>query len=105
MSRIASACTSSSLKAARSSLLAVARVGPADDFDRAVEIVVDLRQRVEDVEARLELTLLVLEPPRDDEHAEVEELAAEIAERHPGRLTHHRVGRGHQRGQVDVEVR
>jgi hypothetical protein len=106
MSRIASACTSSSLKAARSSLLAGrARVGLADDLDRAVEVVVDLGERVEDVDARLELSLLVLEPPRDDQHAEVEELAAEVAERDAGRLADHRVRRGQQRRQVYVEVR
>ena len=82
-----------------------ARLGLADDADRAVEVVVDLRERVEDVEARLELALLVLEPPRDDDHAEVEELAAEVAQRHPRRLPDARVRRRQEAGQVHVEVR
>ena len=47
----------------------------------AIEVVADLRQRVQDVEAFLELPLLVLEPPDDDDHPVVEELAAELDQR------------------------
>ena len=40
-----------------------------------------------------ELALLVLEPPRDDDHAEVEEVAAEVAQRDARRLADGRVRR------------
>ena len=64
---MASACTSSSLNALHQLLGGVgARLGLADDADRAVEVVVDLDEAVEDVEARLQLALLVLEPARHD---------------------------------------
>src|SRR6185369_15722478 len=77
-----------------------ARLGFAYDADRAVEVVVDLRERVEDVKARLQLALLVLEPPRYDDHAEVEELAAEVAERDARRLPDALVRRGEKAREV-----
>src|SRR5262249_29550265 len=56
-----------------------AAVGTADDADRLVEVVVERDEAVEDVQAFEEALLLELELPRQHGHAEVEEVAAQIA--------------------------
>src|SRR5262249_10813007 len=71
------------------------RFGLPDDADGAIEVVVYLGECIEDVQPLLELALLVLEPPCDDLHAEIEEMAAELPERHARRLANSGIGGRH----------
>jgi hypothetical protein len=76
----------------------------ADDADGTIEVVVDLGESVQDVEAVLQLAALVLEPPRHHRHAVVEEVPAEVVERDARRLADGRVGGRRETREVDVEV-
>src|SRR4029077_12016608 len=58
-------------------------VRPADDPDDFVEGVEDRFEAFEDVDALLQRRKLVLEPPRDDLHAEVKEVPENLLEIEP----------------------
>ncbi len=54
--------------------------------DGAVEVGEELEEAFQDVQARLQFAEFVLEPARDDLEAEVEEVAAQVAQRQARRL-------------------
>ena len=83
-------------------LLAVAL---ADDLEHLVERVVDPLESLQDVQPLLHFLQVELEPPRDDLEAEIEEVAEDLLQREALGSADLRVVGGHQRRQVDVEVR
>src|SRR5262249_47382174 len=70
-----------------------ARFRVADDPERSIEVGVNPRETVEDVQALVELALLVLESARDHLEAEIQEVPADLRERQSRRLPYQRVRR------------